>query len=97
MVGRHVACQRPAAKHVAGRIDGWFVAAPESERAAGAADVARALQARNAAVRSFATVTAALDANNGDVRAVLLGIRAAIPDRAASRPRSSSHDVHSRQ
>jgi len=47
---------------MAGRIDGWFVAAPGSERAAGAADVARALQARNAAVRSFATVTAALDA-----------------------------------
>jgi dihydrofolate synthase/folylpolyglutamate synthase len=47
---------------VAGRIDGWFVAAPESERAAGAAEVARELQARNAPVRSFATITAALDA-----------------------------------
>ena len=43
------------------RIDRWFVAAPESERAASAADVSRILQERKAPVRSFATITAALE------------------------------------
>ena len=47
---------------VAPRIDRWFVAAPPSERAASAADVARLLEARKAPVRTFATIDAALDA-----------------------------------
>ena len=47
---------------VAHRIDRWFVAAPPSERAASAADVARLLEARKAPVRTFATIDAALDA-----------------------------------
>ena len=44
-----------------GRIDRWFVASPESERAARAEDVARALEARGAEARRFATITAALE------------------------------------
>ena len=45
---------------VAHRIDRWFVAAPDSERAAAAAAVAKVLEARGAPARSFATVGAAL-------------------------------------
>jgi dihydrofolate synthase/folylpolyglutamate synthase len=46
------------------RIDRWFIAAPESERAAPAAKVAEALarHAPGAPARSFATITAALHA-----------------------------------
>jgi dihydrofolate synthase/folylpolyglutamate synthase len=49
---------------VRGRIDRWFVAAPESERAAPASKVVDALarHAPDAPARSFATITAALDA-----------------------------------
>ena len=49
---------------VRGRIDRWFVAAPQSERAAAAAKVAEALarQAPGAPVRSFASIAAALAA-----------------------------------
>jgi len=47
---------------VAPRVDAWFVAAPPSERAASAADVAKILEQRGATVRTFATVRAALDA-----------------------------------
>lgn len=46
---------------VAHRVDRWFVAAPDSERAAPAASVAQLLEARGAPVRSFATVGAALE------------------------------------
>jgi dihydrofolate synthase/folylpolyglutamate synthase len=46
---------------VAHRIDRWFIAAPASERAASAADVAQVLAARGAAARSFASVGAALE------------------------------------
>jgi len=44
-----------------GRIDEWFVAAPESDRAASAAAVTAILAARNAKARSFATIGAALE------------------------------------
>jgi dihydrofolate synthase/folylpolyglutamate synthase len=44
-----------------GRVDRWYVASPESERAARAADITELLQARGAEARSFATITAALD------------------------------------
>ena len=49
---------------VRGRMDRWFVAAPESERAAAAGKVAETLGrvAPGAPVRSFATITAALEA-----------------------------------
>jgi dihydrofolate synthase/folylpolyglutamate synthase len=49
---------------VAPRIDGWFVASTEGERAAPAARLAAILAGRGAAqhTRSFATVAAALDA-----------------------------------
>jgi len=49
---------------VAARIDAWYVAAPASERAASAEQVAAVLAARGAGpvTRTFATVTAALDA-----------------------------------
>ena len=47
---------------VAHRIDRWFVAAPESERAAAADSVAQLLEARGARARSFATIGAALEA-----------------------------------
>ena len=46
---------------MAHRVDRWFVAAPASERAASAADVAKVLQERGAAARSFATIGAALE------------------------------------
>ncbi|HUP98258.1 MAG TPA: bifunctional tetrahydrofolate synthase/dihydrofolate synthase [Usitatibacter sp.] len=49
------------AEAVGERIDAWFVAAPESERAASAGDMSGALEARKATVRSFATVTSALE------------------------------------
>jgi len=46
-----------------GRIDRWYVATPESERGAPAAEVARLLAERGsgAATRTFATVSAALE------------------------------------
>jgi len=46
-----------------GRVDRWYVATPESERAAPAAHVAKLLEERGLgnATRTFATVTAALD------------------------------------
>ena len=44
-----------------GRVDRWYVAAPESDRAARAADITRLLEARGAEARSFATITAALE------------------------------------
>jgi dihydrofolate synthase/folylpolyglutamate synthase len=44
-----------------GRVDRWYVSAPESERAARADDVARLLEARGAEARRFATITAALE------------------------------------
>jgi dihydrofolate synthase/folylpolyglutamate synthase len=47
---------------MATRVDAWFVAAPESERAAPAAEVASVIAARGAKARTFATITAALDA-----------------------------------
>jgi dihydrofolate synthase/folylpolyglutamate synthase len=46
---------------MAPRIDRWFVAAPPSERAASAADVAGLLAHRGAVSRTFATVPAALE------------------------------------
>lgn len=45
----------------AGRMDDWFVASPESERAASAAGVAALLAARGANHRAFATITAAYE------------------------------------
>ena len=44
-----------------GRVDRWYVASPESERAARADDVAKLLEARGAEARRFATIGAALD------------------------------------
>jgi dihydrofolate synthase/folylpolyglutamate synthase len=44
-----------------GRVDRWYVAAPESDRAARAADIVQLLEARGAEARSFATITAALE------------------------------------
>ena len=46
---------------VAHRIDRWYVAAPDSERAASAAEVARILEARGAPARTFATIASALE------------------------------------
>jgi dihydrofolate synthase/folylpolyglutamate synthase len=46
---------------LAPRVDAWFVAAPESERAAPAADIAAKITSRGGAARAFATITAALD------------------------------------
>ena len=46
---------------VAPRIDRWYVAAPPSERAAPASEVAALLAARGAECRSFATIPAALE------------------------------------
>jgi len=43
------------------RVDRWYVAAPESDRAARAADITQLLEARGAEARSFATITAALE------------------------------------
>jgi dihydrofolate synthase/folylpolyglutamate synthase len=43
------------------RVDKWHVATPESERAAPAATVQGLLEARHLPVRTFATVTSALD------------------------------------
>jgi dihydrofolate synthase/folylpolyglutamate synthase len=53
---------------VRGRVDRWFVAAPESERAAPAAKVVEALarHAPGSTARSFASITAALDAAKGE-------------------------------
>jgi dihydrofolate synthase/folylpolyglutamate synthase len=50
------------------RVDRWYVAAPESERAAAAEDVARALAGHGAGepARTFATVTLALEAARRD-------------------------------
>ncbi|MEO5691637.1 MAG: bifunctional tetrahydrofolate synthase/dihydrofolate synthase [Usitatibacter sp.] len=45
----------------AGRMDDWFVASPESDRAASAASVAALLAARGAKHRAFATITAAYE------------------------------------
>ena len=49
---------------MAGRIDAWYVAAPASERAASAQQVAAVLEARGfaGATRTFATIALALDA-----------------------------------
>ena len=44
-----------------GRVDRWYVASPESERAARAEDIAKLLAARGAETRSFATISAALE------------------------------------
>ena len=44
-----------------GRVDRWYVASPESERAARAEDIAKVLEARGAEARRFATITAALE------------------------------------
>jgi dihydrofolate synthase/folylpolyglutamate synthase len=46
---------------MAPRIDRWFVAAPESERAASAGDVAAVIERHGAAARRFATIGAALE------------------------------------
>jgi dihydrofolate synthase/folylpolyglutamate synthase len=49
---------------VRARMDRWFVAAPEADRAASAAQIAGVLESHGAgaATRSFATITAALEA-----------------------------------
>ena len=46
---------------MAPRVDRWYVAAPGSERAASAADVAAVIERHGAAARRFATVPAALE------------------------------------
>jgi dihydrofolate synthase/folylpolyglutamate synthase len=51
-----------------GRFDRWYVASPEAERAAPAETLAKIVRehAPEAALRSFATVTAALEAARRD-------------------------------
>jgi dihydrofolate synthase/folylpolyglutamate synthase len=53
---------------VRGRVDRWFIAAPESERAASAAKIGDAVARHAPGIpsRSFATITAALDAAKGE-------------------------------
>jgi dihydrofolate synthase/folylpolyglutamate synthase len=46
---------------MAPRIDRWYVAAPDSDRAAGAADVAALIERHHGQARRFATIAAALD------------------------------------
>jgi dihydrofolate synthase/folylpolyglutamate synthase len=44
------------------RVDRWFVAAPQAERAASAERLVAPLQSRGLATRAFVTIAAALDA-----------------------------------